>query len=214
MSTAEILTLPALMADIGHKARIGAHALAIATAHQKQMALTVAAGAINAHRKAMLAANAKDMAAAQAKGISKAFLDRLLLTDARIDGIIEALNTIAGLPDPVGTVIAEWDRPNGLHIERIRSPLGVIGVIFESRPNVTADAGALCIKSGNAVILIPPQCHRRRRRAVHQVGQCGDPPWRQRQLPFEPGHRRLHARRPARRRVAGGMPAAGADHRS
>lgn len=153
MSTAEILALPALMADIGRKARIGAQALAIATAQQKQMALTVAAGAINAHRKAILAANAKDMIAAEAKGISKAFLDRLLLTDARIDGIIEALNTIAGLPDPVGTTIAEWDRPNGLHIERIRTPLGVIGVIFESRPNVTADAGALCIKSGNAVIL-------------------------------------------------------------
>ena len=153
MSTAEILALPALMADIGRKARVGAQALAIATAQQKQMALTVAAGAINAHRKAILAANAKDMIAAEAKGISKAFLDRLLLTDARIDGIIEALNTIAGLPDPVGTTIAEWDRPNGLHIERIRTPLGVIGVIFESRPNVTADAGALCIKSGNAVIL-------------------------------------------------------------
>jgi len=153
MSTAEILTLPALMADIGRKSRIGAQALAVATAEQKQMALTVAAGAINAHRKAILAANGKDMIAAEAKGISKAFLDRLLLTDARIDGVIEALNTIAGLPDPVGTIIAEWDRPNGLHIERIRTPLGVIGVIFESRPNVTADAGALCIKSGNAVIL-------------------------------------------------------------
>jgi len=153
MSTAEILTLPALMADIGRKARIGAQALAIATSQQKQTALTVAAGAINAHRKAILAANAKDMAAAEAKGISKAFLDRLLLTDARIDGIIAALKMIADLPDPVGATMAEWDRPNGLHIERIRTPLGVIGVIFESRPNVTADAGALCIKSGNAVIL-------------------------------------------------------------
>src|SRR5690606_11878778 len=112
-----------------------------------------AAGAINAHRKKILQANALDMAAAEQKGISKAFLDRLLLTDKRIDGIIEAVTTIAELPDPVGSVIAEWDRPNGLHIERVRTPLGVIGVIFESRPNVTADAGALCIKSGNAVIL-------------------------------------------------------------
>ena len=153
MSTAEILALPALMAEIGRKARIGAQALAIATAEQKQMALTVAAGAINAHRKAILAANARDMAAAEAKGISKAFLDRLLLTDARIDGIIEGLKTIADLPDPIGASMARWDRPNGLNIERIRTPLGVIGVIFESRPNVTADAGALCIKSGNAVIL-------------------------------------------------------------
>ena len=142
-----------IMAEIGRKARIGAKALAIATAEQKGRALTVAAGAINAHRKAILAANAKDMAAAEVKGISKAFLDRLLLTDARIDGIIEAVKTIAALPDPVGATIAEWDRPNGLHIERVRTPLGVIGVIFESRPNVTADAGALCIKAGNAVIL-------------------------------------------------------------
>ncbi|WP_332699833.1 glutamate-5-semialdehyde dehydrogenase [Devosia sp.] len=142
-----------IMAEIGRNARIGAKALAIASPAQKQQALTVAAGAINAHRKAILAANEKDMAAAEAKGISKAFLDRLLLTDARIDGIVEAVRTIADLPDPVGATIAEWDRPNGLHIERVRTPLGVIGVIFESRPNVTADAGALCIKSGNAVIL-------------------------------------------------------------
>jgi glutamate-5-semialdehyde dehydrogenase len=142
-----------IMAEIGRNARIGARALAIATPEQKRTALNTAAGAINAHRKKILAANAKDMAAAQAKGISAAFLDRLLLTDARIDGIIAAVKTIADLPDPVGATIAEWDRPNGLHIERVRTPLGVIGVIFESRPNVTADAGALCIKSGNAVIL-------------------------------------------------------------
>jgi glutamate-5-semialdehyde dehydrogenase len=145
--------LVALMAEMGRNARIGARALAIATPEQKRTALLTAAGAINAHRKQILAANALDMQAAEAKGISKAFLDRLLLTDARIDGIIEAVKTIAELPDPVGTVIAEWDRPNGLHIERVRTPLGVIGVIFESRPNVTADAGALCIKAGNAVIL-------------------------------------------------------------
>ena len=154
MSLAEVKhSVTEIMAEIGRNARIGAKALAIATPQQKQTALTVAAGAINAHRKAILAANAKDMAAAEAKGISKAFLDRLLLTDARIDGIVEAVKTIADLPDPVGAVIAEWDRPNGLHIERVRTPLGVIGVIFESRPNVTADAGALAIKSGNAVIL-------------------------------------------------------------
>lgn len=154
MSLAEAATsVSGIMAEIGRNARVGARALAVATPEQKRTALTVAAGAINAHRKAILAANAKDMAAAEAKGISKAFLDRLLLTDARIDGIVEAVKTIADLPDPVGAIIAEWDRPNGLHIERVRTPLGVIGVIFESRPNVTADAGALCIKSGNAVIL-------------------------------------------------------------
>ncbi len=145
--------LPALMAEIGRNARLGANALKIASAEQKRTALLTAAGAINAHRKKILAANELDMAAAREKGISGAFLDRLLLTDARIDGIIEAVKTIAELPDPVGSIISEWDRPNGLHIERVRTPLGVIGVIFESRPNVTADAGALCIKSGNAVIL-------------------------------------------------------------
>ncbi|MCS6758104.1 MAG: glutamate-5-semialdehyde dehydrogenase [Candidatus Devosia euplotis] len=142
-----------IMAELGRNARIGAKALAIATSEQKRTALLAAAGTINAHRKKILAANTKDVARAQIKGISAAFLDRLELADARIDGIIEAVNTIAELPDPVGSVIAEWDRPNGLHIERVRTPLGVIGVIFESRPNVTADASALCIKSGNAVIL-------------------------------------------------------------
>ena len=155
MSQAEAITtdITAIMGEIGRNARIGASALKIATPEQKRTALLTAAGAINAHRKKILEANALDMQAAEKKGISKAFLDRLLLTDARIDGIIEAVKTIAELPDPVGTVISEWDRPNGLHIERVRTPLGVIGVIFESRPNVTADAGALCIKSGNAVIL-------------------------------------------------------------
>ena len=154
MSAAAATTdIPALMAEIGRNARIGASALKIASPEQKRTALLTAAGAINAHRKQILAANERDMAAAREKGISGAFLDRLLLTDARIDGIVEAVKTIAELPDPVGTVIAEWDRPNGLHIERVRTPLGVIGVIFESRPNVTADAGALAIKSGNAVIL-------------------------------------------------------------
>jgi glutamate-5-semialdehyde dehydrogenase len=155
MSLAETTAtdIPALMAELGRNARIGANALKVATPEQKRTALLTAAGAMNAHRKKILAANALDMEAAEKKGISKAFLDRLLLTDARIDGIIEAVKTIAELPDPVGSVIAEWDRPNGLHIERVRTPLGVIGVIFESRPNVTADAGALCIKSGNAVIL-------------------------------------------------------------
>ncbi|MBU1306093.1 MAG: glutamate-5-semialdehyde dehydrogenase [Alphaproteobacteria bacterium] len=142
-----------VMAEIGRNARLAARALAIATPDQKRTALITAAGAINAHRAKILAANATDMAAARTKGISKAFLDRLELTDARIDAIIEAVRTIAELPDPVGTIIAEWDRPNGLHIERVRTPLGVIGVVFESRPNVTADASALCIKAGNAVIL-------------------------------------------------------------
>ena len=157
LAEANATDIATLMAEIGRNARIGANALKIATSAQKRTALLTAAGAINAHRKKILAANALDMQAAEQKGISNAFLDRLLLTDARIDGIVEAVKTIAELPDPVGTVIAEWDRPNGLHIERVRTPLGVIGVIFESRPNVTADAGALCIKSGNAVIPFVPR---------------------------------------------------------
>ncbi|HHY50874.1 MAG TPA: glutamate-5-semialdehyde dehydrogenase, partial [Alphaproteobacteria bacterium] len=116
-------------------------------------ALLGAAAALDRRRADLLAANGLDMAAAAHKGISKAFLDRLQLTDRRIDLMLEGLRTIAALPDPVGEVIAEWDVPSGLHIRRVRTPLGVVGVIFESRPNVAADAGALTLKSGNAVIL-------------------------------------------------------------
>jgi len=145
--------IPALMLALGRRARAAASALATASAERKYAALVGAAQAIDAGRAAILHANALDMAAAVEKGMTKAFQDRLLLTEARLDGIIEALRAIAELPDPVGTVIAQWDRPNGLHIERVRTPLGVVGVIYESRPNVTADAGALCLKSGNAVIL-------------------------------------------------------------
>jgi glutamate-5-semialdehyde dehydrogenase len=146
-------SLAELMAGIGRKARAAARVLATASAERKHAALIGAAQAVQARSGDILNANALDMAAAEEKGISKAFLDRLKLNDARLAGIVDALRTIAELPDPVRTVIAEWDRPNGLHIERVRTPLGVIGVIFESRPNVTADAGALCLKSGNAVIL-------------------------------------------------------------
>ncbi|MCW5720822.1 MAG: glutamate-5-semialdehyde dehydrogenase [Devosia sp.] len=145
--------IPALMAELGRKARAAAARLATASAERKHAALLGAAQAVDANRADILAANALDMDEAVKKGMTKAFQDRLLLTDARLDGIIDALRTIAELPDPVGAVISEWDRPNGLHIERVRTPLGVIGVIYESRPNVTADAGALCLKSGNAVLL-------------------------------------------------------------
>jgi len=146
-------TLAELMAEIGVRARAAAKVLATASAKRKHAALIGAAEAVRRNADAILAANARDMDAAEEKGISKAFLDRLKLNAQRLEGIVEALRTIAELPDPVGSIIAEWDRPNGLHIERVRTPLGVIGVIFESRPNVTADAGALCLKSGNAVIL-------------------------------------------------------------
>ncbi|WP_234187608.1 glutamate-5-semialdehyde dehydrogenase [Shinella sp. NM-101] len=142
-----------LMAGIGRNARAAARPLAIATAEAKNRALDAMAAEILSNRDAILAANAIDLANARQSGVATSFIDRLTLTPERIDGIAAAIRDIAALKDPVGDVIAEWDRPNGLHIERVRTPLGVIGVIYESRPNVTADAGALCLKAGNAVIL-------------------------------------------------------------
>ena len=143
----------ATMAALGQRARAAASVLAHVAADKKSAALRAAAGAIDIRRADILAANVLDIEAAKQGGMSAAFLDRLALNDARLDGIVAALQTVADLPDPVGTVIANWQRPNGLDISRVRTPLGVIGVIFESRPNVTADAGALCLKAGNAVIL-------------------------------------------------------------
>jgi glutamate-5-semialdehyde dehydrogenase len=141
------------MDDLGRRARKAASILAHTSSVKKTAALRAAAQAIDTNRAKILAANATDLKTAKSGGMTAAFLDRLLLDDARLDGIISALETVADLPDPVGTVIANWQRPNGLDISRVRTPLGVIGVIFESRPNVTADAGALCLKAGNAVIL-------------------------------------------------------------
>jgi glutamate-5-semialdehyde dehydrogenase len=146
-------SLEATMLEIGRRARAAAAVLAFATPEAKTRALEAAADALNDRRDDILSANALDMRAAEGKGISKAFLDRLQLTDKRVDAMIEGLRTIAALPDPVGRVMAEWTRPNGMTIRRVATPLGVIGVIFESRPNVTADAGALTLKAGNAVIL-------------------------------------------------------------
>ncbi|MBA8840228.1 glutamate-5-semialdehyde dehydrogenase [Ochrobactrum sp. RH2CCR150] len=145
--------IAAIMAEVGRKAKAAAAPLAIAGAEQKNKALLAAAGAILQSRDAILEANKLDLANAAQSGMAASFVDRLTLDDKRIEGIAEGIRAIAALPDPVGAVIAEWDRPNGLHIERVRTPLGVIGVIYESRPNVTADAGALCLKAGNAVIL-------------------------------------------------------------
>jgi glutamate-5-semialdehyde dehydrogenase len=142
-----------LMQGIGEAARDAAAELAFAPSEQKDAALRAAADAIWADRATLLAANAEDMAAAEAKGLGGAMLDRLKLDEGRVRGMVEGLRSIADQPDPVGAVIAEWDRPTGLHIRRVRTPIGVIGVIFESRPNVTADAGALCLKAGNAAIL-------------------------------------------------------------
>jgi glutamate-5-semialdehyde dehydrogenase len=118
-------------------------------------------------REAILSANEKDMKLAKANGISVAFLDRLKLDETRIQSMMDGLKAIADLKDPVGDVIAQWERPNGLDISRVRTPLGVIGVIFESRPNVTADAGALCLKSGNAVILRGGSDSYHSSRAIH-----------------------------------------------
>ena len=156
MSTAEqpIRTdLAEQMFALGRAAKAAAAELARASGEVRNAALREAAAQIRAGRAEILAANAEDMQAAQARGLSKAMLDRLALDESRVEAMAAGVEAIADLPDPIGKVIAEWDRPNGLKIQRVRVPLGVIGIIYESRPNVTADAGALCLKSGNAVIL-------------------------------------------------------------
>jgi glutamate-5-semialdehyde dehydrogenase len=145
--------IPALMEAIGRRAKDAAAELAFATPEAKRAALEAAATAVEARQDEILAANEKDMAFGRDKGLSAAMLDRLKLDAGRIAGITAGLRAVAAQDDPVGAVIAEWDMPSGLHIQRVRTPLGVVGVIYESRPNVTADAGALCLKSGNAVIL-------------------------------------------------------------
>ncbi|RUV60891.1 glutamate-5-semialdehyde dehydrogenase, partial [Mesorhizobium sp. M1A.F.Ca.IN.022.02.1.1] len=143
----------ALMADIGFRARAAARPLAVASTKAKNDALAAMADAILRNEQAILEANAIDMSNGEEAGLSGSFMDRLKLNPSRIKAMADGIRDIAALKDPVGEVIAEWDRPNGLHIERVRTPLGVIGVIYESRPNVTADAGALCLKAGNPVIL-------------------------------------------------------------
>ena len=142
-----------MMESLGRKARAAASVLATATTAAKNEALSAAAYSIRTHAPAILAANARDVEAARARGLNAALIERLVLNEARIEAMAKGLDEIALLPDPVGQVIAAWERPNGLAIERVRTPLGVIGVIYESRPNVTADAGALCLKAGNAAIL-------------------------------------------------------------
>lgn len=142
-----------LMAAIGRKARAAMRPLAVASTASKNAALSAMADAILRNETAILEANAIDVTNGEAAGLSPSFLDRLKLNPARIRAMSDGIREIATLKDPVGDVITEWDRPNGLHIERVRTPLGVIGVIYESRPNVTADAGALCLKAGNAVVL-------------------------------------------------------------
>ena len=146
-------TIGPMMAKIGADARAAAAVLATASADAKAQALTFAADTVWAQRDAIIAANKRDLAFAAEKGLSPAMMDRLMLDADRIQSIVDGLRAVAGQDDPVGAVTEEWTQPTGLHIQRVRTPIGVIGVIYESRPNVTADAGALCLKSGNAVIL-------------------------------------------------------------
>ena len=138
---------------MGKDARLAARTLALAPSLKKTQALEAIAKNIRERKDDILSANAKDIEKAKKNGMSAALVDRLLLDEKRISSIADAVHIIAGLPDPVGEIMSEWKRPNGLQIQRVRTPLGVIGVIYESRPNVTADAGALCLKAGNAVIL-------------------------------------------------------------
>ncbi len=159
--------LEATMREIGREARHAAHTLALAPAARKNAALAAMAGSIRRARSAILAANAEDVAGAKAAGATAAFRDRLTLDGERIEAMAAGLEAIRKLKDPVGTVTASWRRPNGMRIERVRVPLGVIGVIYESRPNVTADAGALCLKAGNAVILRGGSESFRSARAIH-----------------------------------------------
>jgi glutamate-5-semialdehyde dehydrogenase len=151
--TAPEAELAATMAEIGRRARAAAAALALAPADVKVAALRAAAAAVRSRANEILAANAKDVAEANAAGIGAALVDRLALDPKRLEAVAKGLEDIAALPDPVGRVLAQWTQPNGLDISRVSVPLGVIGVIYESRPNVTADAGALTVKSGNAAIL-------------------------------------------------------------
>ncbi|MCL4151215.1 UNVERIFIED_CONTAM: hypothetical protein GTU68_051849, partial [Idotea baltica] len=161
------------MTEIGQRARAAGRILATAPAERKNLALREMAAAVRAATPDILAGNQVDLAAMTANGQAASFLDRGTLDAERIEAIAQALEAIVALDDPVGSVIASWERPNGLKIERVRTPLGVIGVIYESRPNVTADAGALCLKAGNAVVLRGGSDTIRSNRAIHAALQKG-----------------------------------------
>jgi glutamate-5-semialdehyde dehydrogenase len=159
--------LTAVVAALGRDARQAARTLALAPAEQKNRALAAMAAALRGQSAEILAANAEDVAAAKAAGTTGALLDRLTLDDKRIAAMADGVDVVRGLDDPVGHVTEKWTRPNGMTIERVRVPIGVVGIIYESRPNVTADAGALCIKSGNATILRGGSDGFRSARAIH-----------------------------------------------
>lgn len=160
--------LPVLMNDLARNARAAARALAVAPAEQKNLALGAMERAIRAGAPAILAANAEDVAEVRANGATSAFIDRLTLTEARVHAMADGIRVIQDIADPVGVVTESWQRPNGMTIERVRVPLGVVAVIFESRPNVAADAGVLCLKSGNAVVLRGGSDSFRSCRAIHE----------------------------------------------
>jgi glutamate-5-semialdehyde dehydrogenase len=166
-------SVAAQMAEIGARAREAARVLANAPTREKDAALRAMAHALRANEAAILAENLADVADMGRAGAAAPFLDRLTLNPKRIEQIAAGIEEIAGLADPVGTVIAAWDRPNGLHIERVRTPLGVVGIIYESRPNVTADAGALSLKAGNAAILRGGSDSFRSSSAIHRCLQEG-----------------------------------------
>ena len=172
-ATGEAGSVADIMQAIGARARKAADVLANASTKAKDAALQAAAGHLRASVETILVANGEDVKAMQAAGSAVAMVDRTRLDSARIEGIASGLEAIAALEDPVGEVIAAWTRPNGLAIERVRTPLGVIGVIFESRPNVTADAGALCLKAGNAVILRGGSDAHRSSAAIHACLTAG-----------------------------------------
>ena len=160
--------LPALMNDLASRARAAARVLSLTPTAQKDRALDAMARAIRGHAAAILAANAEDVADAKTAGTTSAFLDRLTLTPSRVEAMAEGIEAVRAIADPVGTVTERWQRPNGMTIERVRVPLGVIAVIFESRPNVAADAGVLCLKAGNAVMLRGGSDSFRSCRAIHE----------------------------------------------
>src|SRR2546430_52757 len=159
--------LPALMTELARNARSATRTLALASPEQKNRALEAMERAIRGNAPAILSANAEDVAEVRAGGSTSAFIDRLTLTQARIEAMADGVTTVRGITDPVGAVTESWQRPNGMTIERVRVPLGVIAVIFESRPNAAADAGVLCLKSGNAVILRGGSDSFRSCRAIH-----------------------------------------------
>ena len=149
----QIMDIAATMTSLGEAARASAMTLATTTGELRNAALAAAAAILRERSNEIVSANAQDMAAARERGLSGAMLDRLLLDDERVAAMASGIEAIIGLRDPIGRILEEWERPNGLRIQRVAVPLGVIGIIYESRPNVTADAAALCVKSGNAVIL-------------------------------------------------------------